>query len=97
MNEIQFLHKNMKKWEAFEALLDKNNNTKPDEISDMFIGLTDDLTYSRTYYPNAKATQYLNQLTQKAHRIIYRNQPNNKNRIKTFWESEFPLLIYCKR
>jgi uncharacterized membrane protein SpoIIM required for sporulation len=97
MNEIQFLHKNMKKWEAFEALLDNNNHIKPDEVSDMFISLTDDLAYSRTYFPNAKATQYLNQLTQKVHRIIYQNQPNNKNRIKTFWASEFPLLIYSSR
>lgn len=97
MNEIQFLHKNIKKWEAFEALLDNKNQTNPDAVSDMFINLTDDLAYSRTYFPNAKATQYLNQLTQKAHRLIYQNQPINKNRIKTFWESEFPLLIYASR
>lgn len=97
MNEIQFLHKNIKKWEAFEALLDNKNQTNPDAVSDMFINLTDDLAYSRTYFPNAKATQYLNQLTQKAHLLIYQNQPINKNRIKIFWESEFPLLIYASR
>ena len=95
MNEIQFLHKNIKKWEAFEALLDKRNRVHPDEVSDLFINLTDDLAYSRTYFPDAKATQYLNQLTQKAHRVIYQNQPISKNRIKTFWVSEFPLLIYA--
>ena len=97
MNEVQFLNKNMKKWEAFEALLDNKSQTNPDKVSDLFINLTDDLAYSRTYFPNAKATQYLNQLTQKAHRIIYKNQPINNNRIKTFWASEFPLLIYGSR
>ena len=97
MNEIQFLHKNIKKWEAFEAILDNKSQTNPDAVSDMFINLTDDLAYSRTYFPNAKATQYLNQLTQKAHRTIYQNQPINKNRIRIFWESEFPLIIYGSR
>jgi len=97
MNEVQFLHKNIKKWEAFEALLDKKNHTNPDVVSDLFINLTDDLAYARTYFPNTKATQYLNQLTQKAHRIIYQNQPINKSRIKTFWASEFPLLVYSSR
>lgn len=97
MNEVQFLHKNMKKWETFEAILDNKSQTNPDDLSELFISLTDDLAYSRTYFPETKATQYLNQLTQKAHRIIYQNQANNKNRIKTFWGSEFPLLIYSSR
>ena len=97
MNEIQFLHKNFKKWEAFEALLDNKIHPNPDEVCDLFINLTDDLAYSRSYFPDAKATQYLNQLTQKAHRVIYQNQPINKSRIKTFWASEFPLLIYGSR
>lgn len=94
MNELQFLHKNINKWEEFEAFLNKGNQTNPDKVSDMFIRLTDDLAYSRTYFPDAQATQYLNQLTQKAHRVIYQNLPNNKNRIKNFWGSEFPLLIF---
>ncbi len=97
MNEVQFLHKNMKKWEAFESLLNHTHHTNPDEVSDLFIDLTDDLAFSRTHFPNAKATQFLNQLTQKAHRIIYQNQPINRNRIKTFWVSEFPMLIYASR
>jgi uncharacterized membrane protein SpoIIM required for sporulation len=87
----------MKKWETFEAILDNKSQTNPDDLSELFISLTDDLAYSRTYFPETKATQYLNQLTQKAHRIIYQNQANNKNRIKTFWGSEFPLLIYSSR
>lgn len=97
MNEIQFLHRNIKKWEYFEALLDNKNQANPDKVSELFINLTDDLAYSRTYFPQAKATQFLNQLTQKAHRVIYQNQPVNKNRIKIFWVSEFPLLIYHAR
>lgn len=97
MNEIQFLHKNMKKWEAFESLLDKKSKTTPDKVSEMFIHLTDDLAYSRTYFPDSKATAYLNQLTQKAHRIIYQNKRGNTKRIRNFWVYEFPLLVYESR
>jgi uncharacterized membrane protein SpoIIM required for sporulation len=97
MNEIQFLHRNIKKWEAFEAILDNKQKANPDKVSDMFIHLTDDLAYSRTYFPDSKATQYLNQLAQKAHRIIYQNKPIDKKRIATFWAKEFPLLVYASR
>lgn len=97
MNEIQFLNENIGKWEAFEALLDSKNKTTPDKMSELFINLTNDLAYARTYFPDSKANQYLNQLTQKAHRIIYQNQPINRNRIKAFWGGEFPILVYESR
>jgi uncharacterized membrane protein SpoIIM required for sporulation len=97
MNEIKFLHKYKKKWEEFDQLMDHGYNTNPDRVSDLFMNLTDDLSYARTYFPKSKTTAYLNQLTQKAHRIIYQNQPLNKNRILAFWRTEFPLLIYSSR
>jgi uncharacterized membrane protein SpoIIM required for sporulation len=97
MNEIRFLHKNKKKWEEFEQLLDKGYASNPDRVSDLYINLTDDLSYARTYFPNTKTSDYLNQLTQKAHRIIYQNQPVNKKRILTFWRFDFPLIIYSVR
>jgi uncharacterized membrane protein SpoIIM required for sporulation len=97
MNEIQFLHKNLEKWEAFESLLDNKHHTSPDHVSDLFIQLTDDLAYARTFFPNSKATSYLNQLTQKAHGVIYQTKPNSKKRIKAFWLSEFPVLVYQSR
>jgi len=97
MNETQFLHKNIKKWEEFEQLLDNKPQTNPDLMSDMFIHLTDDLAYSRTYFPNSRTSNYLNQLTQKVHRIIYQNQPTSKNRIKSLWVTEFPILAYGAR
>lgn len=97
MNEIQFLHKNIRKWEELEKLLDSKDINYPDQLSDLYISLTDDLAYSRTFFPETKTSQYLNQLTQKTHSIIYRNQPVSKKRIKTFWSKEFPLIIYSAR
>jgi uncharacterized membrane protein SpoIIM required for sporulation len=97
MNEIHFLHKNIEDWERFEAHLNHFQQVPSDKISEMFIRLTDDLAYSRSYFPESNTTHYLNQLAQKAHRIIYQNPATNKNRIIDFWAKEFPLLFYKSR
>jgi uncharacterized membrane protein SpoIIM required for sporulation len=97
MNEIRFLHINKSRWDEFEELIDSGYHANPDKISELYIHLTDDLSYAKTYFPNTKTTQYLNQLAQKAHRIIYQNQPIKKSRIVAFWKYEFPQLIYASR
>jgi len=97
MNEIRFVYKNRKKWEEFEQLLDSGYSANPDNVSDLFISLTDDLAYARTYFPNTRTASYLNHLTQKAHQLIYQSQPANKSRILTFWKYDFPLLVYSAR
>jgi len=97
MNEIRFVYKNRKKWEEFEQLLDSGYSANPDNVSDLFISLTDDLAYARTYFPNTRTASYLNHLTQKAHQLIYQSQPANKSRILSFWKYDFPLLVYSAR
>jgi len=97
MNEIRFVHKNKKKWEDFEQLLGHGYSANPDTVSDLFINLTDDLAYARTYFPGTRTTAYLNQLTNKAHQIIYQSQPVKKNFLIQFWKYEFPQLIYSAR
>jgi uncharacterized membrane protein SpoIIM required for sporulation len=97
MNEIRFLHRNKAKWEEFEQLVNMGYGANPDRVSDLYIHLTDDLAYARTYYPNSNTTAYLNRITQQAHRIIYQNQPMKRGRIAAFWRYEFPLLVYSAR
>ena len=97
MNEIQFLHKNIKKWEEFDKLLNKSYNSNPDLLYDLYIKLTDDLAYARTFLPKSEAANYLNQLTQKAHLIIYQNQSTSRRKIFSFWKAEFPLIVYSAR
>lgn len=97
MKEIQFLHKNIAKWEEFEKLLAKESGVDPDKLSDLYIRLTDDLAYSRTYYPGTQTTHYLNQLTTRAHGLLYKNQPIQRGRLKKFWLVEYPLLFYSVR
>lgn len=97
MKEIVFLNKNAQKWREFEAILAKRRSVTADELADLYIQITDDLAFSRTYYPASQATRYLNSLASKAHQIIYQNKREKSSRIKTFWKYEFPLLVYKYR
>ncbi len=97
MKEIVFIHKNKKKWERFEQVLQKGYKVAPDELSALFIQLNDDLAYSRTYYPQSSITSYLNALTRNAYTVIYRNKPVTTNKILKFWKRDFPLLFYSIR
>jgi len=92
MKEIVFLNNNANKWKKFEDLLNPNSKTTPDEIADLFIEVTDDLAYARTFYTRSKTTTYLNSLALKAYRSIYKNKKESYKRIFTFWSEELPLV-----
>lgn len=93
MKEITFLKSNKEKWESFENFLKGNARQDPDRLGDLFVELTDDLSYARTYFPGSNTERYLNGLTADVHQHIYRNKKEKSNRIITFWKSEFPLLF----
>lgn len=93
MREIVFLKRNAEKWKQFEVLLSSRGHEDPDTLADLFIELTDDLSYSRTYYPDSETTHYLNELTRKVHETIYRNKKEEKSRFRTFWTTEIPLVV----
>lgn len=97
MREVTFLKKNADKWKEIETLLSSQSKVDPDKLADLFIELTDDLSYSRTFYPNSKTTQYLNSLTAKVHQSIYKSKKERKERFVQFWKYEAPLLFYKHR
>ena len=49
MKEIVFLNKYKEKWEALDRDLSGGAHISADELSDLFIQLTDDLSYARTF------------------------------------------------
>ncbi len=93
MKEVHFLKKNQETWKKLEELLAKPGKKKPDQLSELYIRLMDDLSYARTYYPHSKTTQYLNGLSAALHREIYRNKREKSNRIWEFWKTELPLTV----
>jgi uncharacterized membrane protein SpoIIM required for sporulation len=96
MKEIVFLNKNANSWNEFErTLFSENENIE--RLSELYINLTNDLSYAKTFYPNSKVTTYLNDLALKAHQKIYRTKKEKKGRIALFWKKDFPLAIYKTR
>lgn len=97
MREPAFIKQHAEKWQRFEALLYKKDTALPDEQADLFIQLTDDLSYSQTFYPKSNIVRYLNALTARVHQSIYRNQREESGRIGRFWRFELPDLMYSVR
>ncbi|WP_115462615.1 stage II sporulation protein M [Winogradskyella aurantiaca] len=94
MREAAFVKQNKDKWKQFEILLTNNKNVSPDQLSDLYIEVTDDLSYAKTFYSNSNTAQYLNQLASKAHQLIYKTKKEPKNRLLSFFKTEFPELMY---
>ncbi len=97
MREIIFIRKNKNKWQNYEKLLFSNKYLAPDDLTGIYIDLTDDLAYANTYYPGSKTTSFLNELAGSAHRKIYKTKKASGNAIKRFYLYDFPLMFYQYR
>ncbi|TSJ42811.1 stage II sporulation protein M [Mucilaginibacter corticis] len=89
MREAVFIKQNTEKWKTYE----NTPAITPDDVAERFIIITDDLAYSKTFYPKSKTTEYLNKLATGYHQDIYKNKKENTNRILFFWKFELPLLF----
>ena len=96
MRETQFIEQNKQKWQEFESILE-GQHRDPEKLSDLFIQVTDDLSYSRTFYPNRSVRVYLNGLAQRIFFRIYRTRRSPFRRLLYFWVDELPRLIFESR
>ena len=94
MREAAFVKNNKEKWQLFEDILSKKQQISPDKLSDLYIELTDDLSYAKTFYPKSNTVVYLNSVASAAHLKIYKTKKEGKNRILSFFKTEFPLEFY---
>jgi uncharacterized membrane protein SpoIIM required for sporulation len=94
MREASFVSRNKARWQEFEKALQNPQQTPPDKLAELFIQITDDLSFSRTQYPQSRTTQYLNSLGSKIHGEIYKNKKEEKNRFVLFWKTELPAVMY---
>jgi len=94
MREAAFVKQNKDKWLEFERVLSNKTNLDPDVLSDIYIEVTDHLSYAKTFYTHSNTERYLNQLASKAHQRIYKTKKEPKNRLISFFKTEFPLMFY---
>lgn len=97
MREAAFVKLNQDRWKGIETTLQPGQQISPDRLAEVFIQLTDDLSFARTQYPSSRTTTYLNNLASKIHLEIYRNKREDRNRIITFWKYEVPSVMWAVR
>ncbi len=96
MRETSFIEQNKEKWEDFESLLQRKEQN-PDELSDLYVKITDDLSHARTFYPNRSVRVYLNGLAQQLFQLLYKNKKGTKSGFVNFWKKELPEIVYLHR
>ena len=96
MRETRFIEQNKQKWAEFEFLLN-NQNVHPDDLQRMYIQLTDDLSFARTFYPNRSVRVYLNFLAQKVFSNLYKIKKSPFQKFVNYWKIELPQLVWEAR
>lgn len=93
MREAAFVKQNKDKWLRFESVLKNNIQMSPDELSALYIEITDHLSFAQTFYPKSSTHTFLNNLAILAHQKIYKTKRESRTRFITFYTEEFPLFF----
>jgi len=96
MKESRFIAQNKEKWREAETLL-QSSVKDPEKLSNLFVQVVDDLSYSRTYYGNRSVRVYLNKIARQFFSIIYSHRKEKHNRFLLFWTDELPQVVVHAR
>ena len=96
MKESLFIKQNKQKWKDLEKHL-ASEQKDPDKLSDLYIQVSDDLSYARTFYPNRSVRLYLNNLAQSVYSNIYKSRRSKWSDIVFFWKEELPKIVWDSR
>jgi len=97
VKEVTFLNKNAERWKQAEKLILLKKNNNPDFFAELFIQITDDLAYAKTYFPDSPTEKYLNFLASEIHRAIYKTKKEKSGRFNNFWKKELPYELFLIR
>src|SRR5690606_39850839 len=94
MREAAFVKQNKNKWIKFEQELHNNKIIPPGEISSIYLEVSEDLSYAKTFYPGSNTATYLSGLAASAHQKIYTNKKESGNVFWNFYAYEFPTFFF---
>jgi len=97
MTESQFINQNIESWRELESILGKKD-ADPKKLQDLFIKVSEDLSYARTFYPRRSVKIYLNSLVSKVYDEIQTRQKYNfRAIIRHFYLELLPeQIIHCR-
>jgi uncharacterized membrane protein SpoIIM required for sporulation len=98
MKEAVFIYQNKEKWREYEGCLNNIKQETPDMLADIYIDVTNDLSYAQTHYPGSKIGIYLNGLSSKLHQFIHEKKKWKFSQLLDFWRIEVPSVMYqCRK
>ena len=97
MKEAIFIRQNKEKWKKYEDCLRNTAKQSPDILADIYIDITNDLSFAHSQYPSSKITHYLNGLSSQLHQFIHKKKKEKFSRIITYWTQEVPKVMYSAR
>ena len=98
MKEAVFIHLNKNKWKDYEESLSQIRQQSPDILADIYIDVTNDLSFAQTHYPDSKIAIYLNNLSSRLHQFINEKKKRKFSEIIDFWRTDIPVIMYqCRK
>jgi uncharacterized membrane protein SpoIIM required for sporulation len=95
MKETNFINQNKKKWSQGERLFKEDSNN-PEVLSDAYVEVSEDLSFSRTFYPHRGIRIYLNRFAQALYFKIDKRKLSVSG-VKRFWKEEIPFAMHESR
>jgi uncharacterized membrane protein SpoIIM required for sporulation len=96
LKETKFIDQNREKWQYYERMLGEGR-ISPEHLKDLYVQVTDDLSYARTYYPNRSVRVYTNRLAQRVSHLVQRGKQFKWSSLLTFWTEVLPRTIWESR
>ncbi|MCC8146692.1 MAG: stage II sporulation protein M [Bacteroidales bacterium] len=98
MKEAVFIYLNKEKWKGYEECLRNIRQQSPDILADIYIDVTNDLSYAHTHYPGSKIAVYLNGLSSRLHQFINEKKKWRFSQLINFWKTDVPVVMYeCRK
>lgn len=90
MRETTFIEQKKNNWEKFEKM-HRLKESDPDEMTRLFVEITDDLSFSRTFYQKRSVRVYLNFLAQMVFLKINKKKKFKFSKFIDFWTYSLPM------
>jgi len=91
MRETEFIEQNQEKWKRLERL-DASKEKDPEQLGDLFVEVTNDLSYAKSFFGNRSIRVYLNNLALKVHSTVYRSRGDVGRSLKGLWFNLIPRV-----
>ncbi len=96
MKETKFIEQNKEKWSKFEKAY-SSSQRDPEELTKLYLDITEDLGYAQTFYNRRTVRVYLNQLARKVFSGVHKEGGDTWKKILEVITISLPLEIYRAR